>query len=128
MAVQEFARLAEYLLEKGEGPDRALPGGPAGLDHPTADGVFLLAVDPDGEDEGGDPDGCYEDVDDDGQQAAHADGLEEGLHVRKEDDAADGRTEDAGRQDAHDVGGYRGGDDPADEERADHGPGDLGEA
>src|ERR671911_493996 len=104
-----------------------------GSDHPARRslsgdaGSLLLTVDPDREYESGDPDGHDRDVDQDSERAADAHGPEERLHVRDEDNASDGGAEDAGWQDAHDVCGYRGGYDAAEQERPDDGPRDLGE-
>src|ERR687893_1213800 len=103
------------------------------LDHPacrvaSANGAFLLAVDPNREDECGDPDGHDEYVDQDGESAADTDGPEERPHVCDEDDAADCGSEDAGRQDAYDVSGYRGGDDATEQQGPDDRPRDFGEA
>src|SRR5918994_5276453 len=102
-------------------------------DHPACGGVsgsdaLLPAIDLDREHEGGDPDGHDRDVDQDGERAADAHGLQERLHVRDEDNAADGGAEDAGWHDAHDVRGYRGGYHAADQERPDDRPRDLGQA
>src|SRR5215212_1078340 len=105
-----------------------------GSDHPARGGVcgdaasLLLAVDPDREDESGDPDGHDQDVDHDSERAADAHGLEERLHVRDEDKASDGATEDTGGQDAHYVRGYRGGDHTAEKQGSHDGPRYLREA
>src|SRR5215203_122939 len=93
----------------------------------SGDAALLPAVDLDRVGEGGDPDGNDRDVDQNSERTADAHGPEERLHVRDEDDAADGGAEDAGRQDAHDVGGYRGGYAAAEQERPDDSPRDLGE-
>src|SRR5918992_5192467 len=103
------------------------------LDDPVGrgfrgDAALLPAVDLDRERESGDPDGHDGDVDQDSERAADAHGPEERLHVRDEDDAADGGAEDAGWQYAHDVCGYRSGYDAAEQERPDDRPRDLGEA
>src|ERR671921_644977 len=104
-----------------------------GLHYPARGGLsgntaLLLAVDPNREHDGGDPDGHDKDVDQDREHAADTNGLEERLHVGNEDEAADGAAEDAGWHDAHDIGGYRGGNDAAEKQGADDGPWDLGEA
>src|SRR4028118_1792784 len=62
------------------------------------------------------------------QGAGHANGFEERLHVDYEDDAGDRRPEDARREQPDDKGRQWRREESTDEQRADHGPGDLGEA
>src|SRR3712207_4937421 len=74
------------------------------------------------------PDHDDEGVEEQGGRTLDTDGPHEGPHVGDEDDAADRRAQDAGRQDTNDVGRYRRGDDAADEQRPDDLPWDLREA
>src|SRR5918993_1105880 len=121
-ARREFFALPPYLTKDLRDLDDPACGGISG------DAALFLAVDLDREHEGGDPDGHDHDVDQDSERATDAHGLQERLHIRDEDYAADGGAEDTSRQDAHDVGGNRGGYHAAEKECPDDRPRDLGEA
>src|SRR5687767_3044896 len=92
---REFFALPPYLTKELRELDDPARGGISG------DAALLFAIDLDREHESGDPDGHDHDVDQNGERAADAHGLQEGLHVRDEDDAAYGGAEDAGWHDAH---------------------------
>ncbi len=91
------------------------------------DRIFLLVVHPYREGERRQPDRDYEDVDEDGGAPVYADGSQEGAHVRHEDGASDGRSQDARRQDANHVRRDRRRKDSSDQERPDYRPGNLRE-
>src|SRR5215212_165415 len=80
------------------------------------------------EDERRDPDRYEEDVGHGGDAGREPDGREERVRVDDEDEPADGRSHDTGRQYADDVGRDGGGDQAADEQCPDDRPRDLGEA